>query len=97
MGHILHDWGTDKKKLLCRNAYAALPSGGAFVVLETIIDDERAHHVPGLTMSLTMLVETGEGYDYSFKDFTEWCTEVGFKSFDKIPLTASETACVAYK
>ncbi|MDP2331825.1 MAG: methyltransferase, partial [Reyranella sp.] len=39
MGHILHDWGLDKKRLLIDKAYQALPYGGALIVYETIIDD----------------------------------------------------------
>ena len=41
MGHILHDWSLDEKRLLLRKAYDALPEGGALIVYEAIIDDER--------------------------------------------------------
>lgn len=34
MGHILHDWDLEQKKLLIRKAYDALPPGGAFIVYE---------------------------------------------------------------
>jgi hypothetical protein len=30
MGHILHDWDLDQKKMLIQKAYDALPEGGAF-------------------------------------------------------------------
>ena len=39
MGHILHDRNLDEKKMLIRKAYEALPTGGAFIVYESIIDD----------------------------------------------------------
>ena len=42
MGHILHDWDLDEKRMLLRKAYDALPDGGALIVYEAIIDDERA-------------------------------------------------------
>ena len=55
MGNILHDWGTQDKKTLIKKAYDALPEGGAFVVIENIIDDERRENAFGLMMSLNML------------------------------------------
>ena len=41
MGHILHDWDLDEKRMLLKKAYDALPEGGALIVYEAIIDDER--------------------------------------------------------
>src|SRR5438093_816572 len=58
MGHILHDWDLEQKRRLIARAYAALPPGGALLVYEALIDDERRHNVFGLLMSLNMLIET---------------------------------------
>jgi len=58
MGHVLHDWDLDQKRTLIGKGYAALPSGGALVVYETIIDDDRRQNAFGLLMSLNMLIET---------------------------------------
>lgn len=80
MGHILHDWDLDTKRLLIRKAYEALPSGGAFVVYETIIDDERRTNTFGLLMSLNMLLETPGGFDYTGADCMGWMQEAGFHS-----------------
>ncbi|HZS64857.1 MAG TPA: methyltransferase, partial [Xanthobacteraceae bacterium] len=55
MGHILHDWDLEEKKMLLRKAYDALPSGGALIVYDAIIDDERRTNAFGLLMSLNML------------------------------------------
>ena len=41
MGHILHDWNLEVKQMLIRKAYEALPDGGALIVYEAIIDDDR--------------------------------------------------------
>jgi hypothetical protein len=78
MGHILHDWGLDKKRLLIDKAYQTLPYGGALIVYETIIDDERRANTFGLLMSLNMLIETREGFDYTGKDCMEWMRRAGF-------------------
>src|SRR6202008_570474 len=64
MGMILHDWNLEKKMHLVRAAYDALPPGGAFVVVENLIDDARRENAFGLMMSLNMLIEFGEAFDF---------------------------------
>jgi hypothetical protein len=36
MGHILHDWDLDQKKMLLAKAHSALPPGGAVVIYDSI-------------------------------------------------------------
>ncbi len=79
MGHILHDWDLDIKRMLVRKAYDALPAGGAFLVFETIIDDERSSNAFGLMMSLNMLIETPGGFDFTGADCIGWMEEAGFR------------------
>src|ERR1043165_7150971 len=97
MGMILHDWNLENKMHLIRAAYEALPPGGALVAIETLIDDPRRENVQGLLMSLNMLIEFGEAFDYSGADFRTWCAEVGFKQFEVIHLAGASSAAVAYK
>ena len=97
MGMILHDWNLEKKMHLIRAAHRALPPGGALVAIEALIDDRRRENVFGLLMSLNMLIEFGEAFDYSGADFRGWCTEVGFRRFDVIPLAGASSAAIAYK
>ena len=97
MGNILHDWGLRDKKMLIKKAYDALPKGGAFVVMENIIDNERSSNVAGLLMSLNMLIETGEGFDYTFRDFEEWVTEAGFSKAEVQELAGPTSAALAIK
>jgi hypothetical protein len=97
MGMILHDWNLEKKMHLIRAAYDALPPGGAFVAIEALIDDARRENVQGLLMSLNMLIEFGDAFDYSGADFRKWCGEVGFQRFEVIHLAGSSSAAVAYK
>src|SRR5438067_12185170 len=97
MGMILHDWNLEKKMRLIRAAYDALPTSGALVAIEALIDDARRENVFGLLMSLNMLIEFGDAFDYSGADFREWCSEVGFKRFEVIHLAGASSAAVAYK
>lgn len=97
MGMILHDWNLEKKMHLIRSAYEALPMGGALVAIEALIDDARRENVFGLLMSLNMLIEFGDAFDFSGADFRKWCGEVGFSRFEVIHLAGASSAAVAYK
>ena len=80
MGHILHDWNLSEKRMLLDKAYAALPDGGALIVFEALIDDERRQNAFGLLMSLNMLIETPGGFDYTGEDCSGWMREAGFSA-----------------
>lgn len=97
MGMILHDWNLEKKMHLVRAAYDALPTGGAFVVVENLIDDARRENAFGLMMSLNMLIEFGDAFDFTASDFFGWCGEAGFRRMEVIPLAGPASAGVAYK
>lgn len=97
MGMILHDWNLEKKRHLVRAAFEALPPGGAFVVIENLIDDARRENAFGLMMSLNMLIEFGDAFDFTGADFAGWCREAGFTRTEVIPLGGPASAGVAYK
>ena len=79
MGHILHDWNLDEKHKLIARAYEALPEGGALMVYDAIIDDDRSKNAFGLMMSLQMMIETHGGFDYTGADCIGWMKETGFR------------------
>jgi len=97
MGHILHDWGLDDKRALLAKAVEALPTGGALVVYETIIDDERTHNAFGPLMSLNMLIETPAGFDYTAAQRAGWMREVGFRETWTEHLVGPESMVVGIK
>ncbi len=97
MGLILHDWNLERKMHLIKAAYDALPEGGAYIVIENIIDDARRENAFGLLMSLNMLIEFGDAFDFTGGDFAAWCKEVGFKEIDVVPLAGPASAAIAYK
>jgi SAM-dependent methyltransferase len=97
MGNILHDWNLDGKQHLIRSVYEALPEGGAFIIIENIIDDARRENAVGLMMSLNMLIEFGDAFDFTGRDFAGWCQEVGFDRTEILPLTGPASAGIAYK
>ncbi|HEA29987.1 MAG TPA: methyltransferase [Leeuwenhoekiella sp.] len=97
MGNVLHDWDEDTKIKLMKTAYDALPKGGVFIAIEHVIDNERKQNVFGLMMSLNMLIETGDGFNYTFDDFNNWAKKAGFSSTELMPLAGPSSAAIAYK
>lgn len=96
-GHILHDWDLPTKRLLLEKAYRALPAGGAVLVYETLIDDDRRTNLAALLMSLNMLIETPGGFDYTGADLREWLAEAGFRDPVTEHLTGAESMVWAVK
>ena len=97
MGHILHDWDVDEKKMLVRKAYDALNPGGAFVVYDAIIDDDRSKNSFGLLMSLNMLIETPGGFDYTGAECIGWMKEAGFRDAYVEHLVGPDSMVVGFK
>ena len=97
MGHILHDWDLETKKMLIRKAYDALPEGGAYIVYEMMIDDDRSKNAIGLLASLNMLIETYGGFDYSGADCQGWMREIGFRETRVEQLVGPDSMVVGIK
>lgn len=97
MGHILHDWNLAEKRMLLDKACQALPEGGALIVFEALIDDERRQNAFGLLMSLNMLIETPGGFDYTGRDCSEWMREVGFRETRVEHLIGPDSMVIGFK
>ena len=97
MGHILHDWNLEEKKMLIGKAYDAISPGGALIVYESIIDDDRSENAFGLLMSLNMLIETPGGFDYTGADCIGWMKEAGFREARVEHLLGPESMVIGIK
>jgi nicotinamidase-related amidase len=75
---ILHDWSEAKGHDLLRKCYDALPAGGAVLICELLVNDEKTGPVPAALMSLNMLIET-EGRNYTSAEYGTWLREAGFQ------------------
>ena len=97
MGHVLHDWDLPTKRRLLESAYRALPEGGALIVYETLIDDERRRNTFALLMSLNMLIETPGGFDFSGADCRAWMKDAGFSDFRTEALAGPDAMVIGFK
>jgi hypothetical protein len=75
---MLHGWDLAAKHMFLAKAYATLPAEGALVVYDTLIGDDRRVNAFALLMSLTMLLESSGGFEYTGADCCGWMHETGF-------------------
>jgi hypothetical protein len=97
MGHILHDWDLEQKRMLIAKAYDALPKGGALLAYDAMIDDDRSKNAFGLMMSLHMMIETPGGFDYTGADCQSWMRDAGFKETRVEHLVGPDSMVVGIK
>ncbi len=97
MGHVLHNWNMEEKRVLIRKAFEALPEGGVLLVYEALIDDERRRNDFGLLMSLNMLLVTSGGFVYTGAECESWLREAGFGATRVEHLVGPDSMVVATK
>lgn len=97
MGHILHDWNVDEKRMLIAKAHEALPPGGVFIAYDALIDDDRSKNAFGLLMSLNMLIETPGGFDYTGAKCISWMKDAGFRDTRVEHLVGPDSMVVGIK
>ncbi len=89
--------------MLMKKVYESLNENGSFIVVESLIDDERKN-LGGLIskfkiniVSLNMLIETFGGFNFSFKDYEVWAKEIGFKNSKKLDLNQGLSIIISNK
>jgi hypothetical protein len=97
MGHILHDWDMEEKRMLLKKAFDALPKGGALIIHGSLIDDDRKKNAMGHLMSLNMRIETPGGFDYTGADCRGWMKEMGFRKSYVEPLAGPDSMVAGIK
>lgn len=96
LGRILHDWSEDKIMALLRKAFAALPAGGAVLVAEKLIADDRAGPDWAQMQDLNMLLVT-EGCERTLGEYAELLKRAGFAEVEGRVTDAPVDAVLAVK
>ena len=97
LGRVLHNWDLATKKMLLKKSYEVLPPGGALIVYERLIDDERRVNASGLLSSLHMLLMSPGGFDFTGAECVGWMHETGFRDIRVEPLTVDQSMVVGIK
>lgn len=96
LGRILHDWSDEKACRLLKRIWDHLPSGGALLIAEKLLDDDKTGPLFALMQSLSMLVCT-EGKERTLAEYTALLRQAGFAQVDGKVTTAPLDAILAVK
>jgi acetylserotonin N-methyltransferase len=81
LGRILHDWSEERIDILLRRIHDALPSGGALLIAEKLLNEDKTGPVPAQMQSLNMLICT-EGKERNLAEYRELLTRAGFTQIE---------------
>jgi len=81
LGRILHDWTEEKIYFLVMKIYAALPPGGALLIAEKLLHDDKQGPLPANLQSINMLLCT-EGQERSLPEYRKILLTAGFSSVE---------------
>lgn len=96
LGRILHDWNEEKILRLLRKIYDRLPEGGALLIAEKLITEERDGPRWALMQSLNMLTCT-EGKERTLREYENLLKSVGFSQVSGCRTSSPLDATLAIK
>ena len=79
-GRILHDWSDEQVRFLLKKTHECLPSGGAVIICEHILNERKDGPATALLQSMNMLV-VAEGRERSASEYQTLVREAGFSEF----------------
>lgn len=77
LGQIVHDWTEVKIRRILRKVYERLPTGGALLIAERLLEEDRCGPIAGQMQSLNMLVCT-EGRERTLSEYEALLKAAGF-------------------
>jgi acetylserotonin N-methyltransferase len=96
VGRILHDWPEARIATLLAKIHAALPPGGALLVVESLLDEDASGPVSTQMQSLNMLVCT-EGRERTEPEYRELLEAAGFAAIECRRTGAPLDAVLAFR
>jgi len=96
---IMHDWSEEDDRKIVGKCYEALPSGGALIICELLVNNQKTGPAPAALMSLNMLVETLGGRNYTAAEYGTWLRDAGFRRIRTVRFQApgADGAVIGYK
>jgi predicted O-methyltransferase YrrM len=96
---IMHDWSEADDRRILQKCYAALPSGGAVMICELLVNEAKSGPAPAALMSLNMLIETTGGRNYTAGEYGAWLRDIGFRRIRTVRLAGAgaDGVVIGYK
>lgn len=96
LGRILHDWSEEKAVKLLTRVHQALPPGGAVLIAEKLLTDDKAGPEWAVLQSLNMLICT-EGRERTLGEYAQLLEGVGFNEVSGVRTGAPLDVVMARK
>jgi acetylserotonin N-methyltransferase len=96
LGRILHDWTEPKVLVLLQRVFDRLPSGGALLIAEKLISEDRTGPRWAHMQNLGMLLYT-EGKERTLEEYRTLLERVGFRSVNGATTASPLDAVLALK
>lgn len=96
LGRIVHDWSEAKALALLQRIHATLPAGGALLIAEKVLDDDKLGPRWAQMQSLNMLTCT-EGKERTLGEYRALLEQAGFSKVEGHRTTAPLDAVLATK
>lgn len=96
LGRILHDWSEDKIRLLLKKIFDRLPPGGALLIAERLLSEDKTSPAHAVTQSLNMLICT-DGKERTLAEYAALLHAAGFSSVEGVRTGAPVDAILAAK
>ena len=77
LGRILHDWSSEKMDVLLKKIFIALPSGGALMIGEKLLNETKDGPRWAQLQDINMLIVT-EGRERSLSEYESLLKKIGF-------------------
>ncbi len=99
LSQIMHDWGESNDRKILRKCYEALESGGAVIISELLVNDEKTGAKPAALMSVNMLVAYFDSRNYTAAEYSSWLIDAGFSNVRVVRFEApgANGAVIGYK
>jgi len=86
ISQIVHSLSTGESMALLKKSYDAMNPGGKIAIQEFLLEQDRAHPIPGALFSVNMLVNTAAGRCYTVQEMKAWLIKTGFTRIKKTGL-----------
>ncbi len=94
--NAIHDWNDEQIKFLFKKTFGVLEVGGAVVIHDCHLEDEKVSPVWAVDHSLYLSIFT-KGRYYSYNEMKKLLAETGFERVDVVKTVAGFSAIVGYK
>ncbi|MSP78098.1 MAG: methyltransferase domain-containing protein [Dehalococcoidia bacterium] len=96
LGWVLHDWPPHQGKAILRACYEALKPGGALMLCEKFLDEEKPGPAQSNLLDLHLLVSTG-GEEHTASEYKAWMEAVGFQGIATHIMRGNRDLMVGHK